>query len=452
MSIENINNVIEGNPTKTFFIEMITRDISIRDAIIDLLDNSIDGANRINAKNYKGLYVEISVNKDKFIVKDNCGGFSLETAKKYAFRFGRPDEAPETTGSVGRFGIGMKRALFKIGKVFEVESKHIEDHFQINVDVNVWRKKNKIIKLNDDISKEVEDWDFNYENITPDISNLDDNGTYIEVKNLYDEVSELFDNEEFLSDLKSDIERLLNFSLIKGIKISLNGKILSGKNIQIFNDKSNPYMVNGAKDNVNYRVIAGLGDVGIPSLSGWYIYCNDRLVLEADKSEITGWGTAGIPRWHIDFVMFRGVVFLDSNETINLPLTTTKKGIDATSDIYKTVLVFMREAMLNIIPFFKQITKLGNEANEYRQLLGETEMKISVVEMKNPTFVLTERKFVSPELDQAKIAVKKDSVRIAYDINKDYANIARTHSKTKSLKDLGELTFDYYFKMEGLNE
>ena len=30
-------NIIEGNPTKKFFIEMITRDISIEDAIIDLL-------------------------------------------------------------------------------------------------------------------------------------------------------------------------------------------------------------------------------------------------------------------------------------------------------------------------------------------------------------------------------------------------------------------------------
>ena len=40
-------NIIEGSPTKQFFIDMITRDISIEDAIIDLLDNSIDGANRL---------------------------------------------------------------------------------------------------------------------------------------------------------------------------------------------------------------------------------------------------------------------------------------------------------------------------------------------------------------------------------------------------------------------
>lgn len=451
MSTNISRNTIEGNPTKTFFIEMITRDISIRDAILDLLDNSIDGANRINPIDYSGLFVDIEIDKDKFIVKDNCGGFSLETAKKYAFRFGRPDEAPETHGSVGRFGIGMKRALFKIGKSFEVESKHTDDHFQITVDVNTWRSKKKIISTNGQES-EVEDWDFSYEDITAESSNLEENGTYIEVCNLYDEVSELFDDVSFLSDLGSDIERLLNFSLEKGISITLNGERLSGKNIQIFNDKSNPYMAQGTKDNVSYRVIAGLGEIGIPSMSGWYIYCNDRLVLEADKSEITGWGTSSIPRWHIDHVMFRGIVFLDSDETINLPLTTTKKGIDATSDVYKAVLVFMREAMLNIIPFFKQVVKLGNEANDYRQLLGETENKISVVEMKSPTLVLAPRKFIAPEIDQEKVATIRDRVRIAYDVNKDYANIARTHSKSKSLKELGETTFEYYIKMEGLNE
>lgn len=49
------NNIIEGHPTKSFFIEMITRDISIEDAIMDLIDNSIDGVIRINKDNYDGL-------------------------------------------------------------------------------------------------------------------------------------------------------------------------------------------------------------------------------------------------------------------------------------------------------------------------------------------------------------------------------------------------------------
>lgn len=449
-----MENRIEGNPTKTFFIQMITRDITINDAIIDLLDNSIDGASRLRTGgDYSGLYIDITINKDEFVVKDNCGGFPLEIAKKYAFRFGRPDDAPETVGSVGRFGIGMKRSLFKMGGNFVVESKSEADHFSINVDVNEWKQQTNVIRADDGANQIVEDWSFQYRDVSDD-ENLTENGTYIKVYSLFKEVSELFDDEVFLNGLRDDIERLLNFSLEKKIVIYLNGQELSCKDIKVFCDDegSKPYFFEGEKLGVRYRIIAGLGDVGDPSASGWYIYCNDRLVLEADQTEITGWGTPSIPKWHIDYVMFRGVVFFDSPETINLPLTTTKKGIDATSEIYKSVIPFMKEALQNVIPFLKTVTKLGNEANDYRKMLGEKESKISVVEMKTYAYSHKVRDFIEPEVDLDIIAQKKETIRIAYDVNKKIGNKAKNHSKSKSFKELGELTFDYYMRMEELDD
>jgi hypothetical protein len=447
------SNIIQGNPTKSFFIQMITRDITINDAIVDLLDNSIDGASRINPNDYAGLRIDLTLNKNEFIVKDNCGGFSIEIAQRYAFRFGRPDNAPETSGSVGRFGIGMKRALFKMGKDFTVESKSDNEHFSINVDVEQWKNKTTEITLNDGTKSTVDDWNFSYENVTNN-SNLSSNGTYIKVSNLFPEVSNLFADESFLNTLRNDIERLLNFSLEKKIEIYLNNQKLSSKDINIFNDTegSKPYFIEETKNNVKFKVIAGLGDVGNPSASGWYIYCNDRLVLEADQTEITGWGIGTIPKWHIDFVMFRGIVFFDSQDTINLPLTTTKKGIDATSETYKTVLPYMKEAMQKVIPFLRQVTRLGDKANEYRKLLGEKENKISVVNMKATTYAHTERNFVSPELDPDTIAQKKDTVRIAYDVDKKIAAKAKNHSESKSFSELGKYTFDYYLKMEELED
>lgn len=220
-----MSGIINGNPTKVFFIEMLTRDISITDAIIDLLDNSIDGASSINKNDYSNLYIHLTLNENEFIVEDNCGGFSLETAQKYAFRFGRPEDAPPTTGTVGRFGVGMKRALFKMGKVFEVESKTDDDHFQIDVDVAKW-KEQKTIEEKDGVDVKRDDWNFNYNIIDDQSKNLDNNGTYIRVTDLYDEVSNLFTDESFLNDLTDDIERILNFSLEKGITIKLNGKTL----------------------------------------------------------------------------------------------------------------------------------------------------------------------------------------------------------------------------------
>ena len=38
---------VDASPTKEFFIKMLTRDIALEDAILDLLDNCLDGIVRI---------------------------------------------------------------------------------------------------------------------------------------------------------------------------------------------------------------------------------------------------------------------------------------------------------------------------------------------------------------------------------------------------------------------
>ena len=443
-------NTIDGNPTKKFFIEMITRDISIEDAIIDLLDNSIDGANRINSNSYTGLEIKITINREIFKIEDNCGGFSLETAQKYAFRFGRPDEAPKAQNTVGRFGIGMKRSLFKIGKEFVVESQSIHDHFKIEVNVEEWSKKKRTILTEEGNIDIIDDWSFNYQIMHEE--KLSSDGTIISITNLNNEVRDLFADNSFLNELANDIQKLLNFSLLKGIKIVLNGKELLGKRIELLmSDTVLPYFCEGTKDDVSYRIIAGLGEIGEPKDSGWYIYCNNRLVVEADTSNITGWGLTPNPKWHIDFVMFRGILFLDSEETMNLPLTTTKKGIDATSDIYKAIFPIMQNAMVNVLAFLKQIPQMRDQANYYRQMLCDNLNRIAAVELKKFDFSQqAPKKFYPPELDVELISQKKNTVRIAYDANKTVADNAKNHAGASSYKELGGISFDYYIQMEDL--
>jgi len=43
------DDVVKGSPSKAFFVNMITRDISLGDAILDLLDNAVDGVKRAAA-------------------------------------------------------------------------------------------------------------------------------------------------------------------------------------------------------------------------------------------------------------------------------------------------------------------------------------------------------------------------------------------------------------------
>ena len=84
---------VHADPTKDFFVTMITRDISLRDCIFDLLDNAIDAARRkasdVEGAPFSGYQVELTYSAKQFVVKDNCGGISLSDALDYAFNFGK---------------------------------------------------------------------------------------------------------------------------------------------------------------------------------------------------------------------------------------------------------------------------------------------------------------------------------------------------------------------------
>lgn len=71
--------------------------------------------------------------------------------------------------------------------------------------------------------------------------------------------------------------------------------------------------------------------------AGITIVCNDRVVLYNDKSYLTGWGTAGVPNYHTQFIGIKGIVVFESNNPRSLPMTTTKRGIDHSSPIYIAV-------------------------------------------------------------------------------------------------------------------
>src|SRR5262245_32381433 len=121
---------IDASPTKAFFTAMLVRDIPLDRAIIDLVDNSVDGALRERPDhNWAAYVVEINFDRDHFLISDNCGGIPVSVARNYAFKFGRPTDQDCTTESIGRFGVGMKRALFKMGGAFVVRSTTRDSRF-----------------------------------------------------------------------------------------------------------------------------------------------------------------------------------------------------------------------------------------------------------------------------------------------------------------------------------
>ena len=164
---------VDASPTKEFFVEMLTRDIRMSMAILDLIDNCVDGALRIREDaSLEGLMVKIVFTESQFLIQDNCGGIPLDLAKNYAFRFGRPKNAPSVKHSVGRFGVGMKRALFKLGRHFDVRTKTQSLRYRIIANVTEWLEK--------------DEWEFPIVEMVEFSQPLskDDTGTEIVIENL----------------------------------------------------------------------------------------------------------------------------------------------------------------------------------------------------------------------------------------------------------------------------
>ena len=89
--------------------------------------------------------------------------------------------------------------------------------------------------------------------------------------------------------------------------------------------------------------------------------------------------------------------------------------------------------------------------NDYRQMLCDTFERKTAVEFKNLKFEHSQKHFESPELDLDVISQKKETVRIAFDAQKNAANAAKLHAKARSYKELGTISFDYYLQMEDVD-
>jgi hypothetical protein len=432
-----MSNTVNANPTKDFFIQMLTKDIKLERAIIDLIDNSIDGAKNLRGnENYEGLWVKINISQQSFTIKDNCGGFSLDTAKNYAFMFGRPiDSSHDVKHSVGRFGVGMKRALFKIGKQFEVESKCGEDHFQVAVNVDDW-------------SKQAGDWNFGFtliENSTDDLGNTE--GTFIKVQSLNDDVLDEFISDIFLKNLKDEIERTLSFSLDKHLKIYLNDVELNKSGLALLEyDSLKPFYKELQVKNVTVKIYAGIGKAS-PEMAGWYIYCNDRLVLEKDKTNLTGWegkriGESNIQKFHHIYAMFRGIVFFSSDDAKALPMTTTKTGIDSNSSVYKAARHEMIGAMSQVITFLKSF-----ESDEQRNSVITASQETDVIELSSKVY---QSKFIYPTID--KIGdIDEKYTSVSFKAEKTNVNRAKKFFGVSTNGQVGENAFAYFLKSESEN-
>jgi hypothetical protein len=433
------DRIINANPTKDFFISMLIKDIGTTRAIIDLVDNCVDGARRLRPNgNYKGLRIEIEATDDRFRISDNCGGIPVDLAREYAFRFGRPTEMAATPHSVGQFGVGMKRALFKLGKKFSIESTTPTSRFVIKEDVEKWKRKLK--------------WEFEFQELDQNLKRVpvSGTGTAIEIWPLHPAIAESFSLDIFKARLATELAEAHIQTTAKGLEISFNGTALQHQNLVLLESQSmkaahRELAFHEGTRKIDVRLYAGIADSD-PSAAGWYVFCNGRLVLSADQTIVTGWGETRegtVPKYHNQFARFRGYVFFDSQNAALLPWNTTKTGVDSDSPRYRATRLEMIKIMRPVIDFLNRL-----DAEKVREMTDDRPME-SAVKIAKPVRlenIASRSLFRAPK--PAVIRVSPHMGRIQYFKPEEKIRQVQKALKVSTLKDVGEKTFDYFYKRE----
>ncbi len=429
---------INAMPTKKFFVDMFTRDIPLEQAVLDLVDNCIDGAKRLKAQSKKldSYKLDIKFGKDEFSIKDNCGGFDRKTARDYAFRFGRPSNHEPGSHSIGQFGVGMKRALFKFGSHFAVRSATTKDEWAIDIDVTNW-------VTNDD-------WHFPWTNFKSNTISKNAPGTEVIVTKLRPEIAAKFGTENFNTLIVQLITSKHRQFISDGLKIVVNGKHLTAKSVLLLIKDSSlrPGVENiifkdtGEKE-VKARFIVGVGPSS-PREAGWYVIGNGRVILESDRRSETGWGAiedgsgkVSVPAFHNQFARFRGIVIFDSEDSSRIPWNTMKNDVDRDNPIWRKSLAQMIEMMRPVIDF---LNDLDADIDEHGQ--AHSPMLVVVEKAQQVALQTLEKSasFKSPNKDM--VAKSPKLVKIQYSRPTKSVEILKNALGLSSASAVGEKTFD----------
>ncbi len=433
----------DARPQKRLFVSLITRDISLADALLDLIDNSINAAlepiadNLKTADDYQRLLansrlkakvdVSLTISSTRIYVEDTAHGISLRTARDQVFRFGRDAEPTHSTDRLSVYGIGLKRALFKCGNRVEITSDHRDGGFELKEDIRRW------------CEAEQEHWHFE---ITPRAATKNNLGTRITIGDLHDDVKRRLGDGIFISQLRDRISRTYSFFIGRIVNITVNGEKVEGDSFEIGqNFASEKFQTGTVSCNITAGIPSTKREIYPDKNAGWFVFCNGRTVLYADKSQLTGWGSAGgLPIFQPKHRPFLGIVFFVSPDPEALPWTTTKGSVNEESGVWQIAKRHMIKVGRVITSFLDSRYSDDSGAAAPPDLLSVAGTGVSVLS----AAVASERAFKPPKTSAPK------TMKIQYDANvgdvKKIENYLRRPGMGGS--EVGRYTFQFFLKNE----
>jgi hypothetical protein len=441
------DNTVFADPAKGFFVSMLIKDITLRDAIGDLVDNAVDAikARANGSTDLKAYEIEIKLGKSYFSITDNGFGMEAKVARETAFNFGKSDKHQLIDKSIGQFGIGMKRAFFKLGSNIKVKSVAATSQFELTIDVPDWLKKPK-------------EWKFEFDKGTlkEKVKNSPSKtGFTVHITELSDDSKLSFGNDTFITTLQKEIELEHMININKGLKIKIGDYTLKPNLITLVHDDNiRPTYWEKIEKNQTVKVLAGISTKDAED-GGWYIFCNDRLILGKNKTEETVWTGSkgdGVPLWHAQYFRFRGYVFFEAEDSSRLPWNTTKTGMDLDSPYYKEVrakMITMTRQVMDLLDKLKEEKEKDNpEENQTLNKAIEKSLKATtpVIKILENTKPLV-NKFIYPVI-LFNPQKKTNSVKITYQVSIEKFEAVKENLGVTSPKEVGVETFNYYHDNE----
>jgi hypothetical protein len=375
--------------------------------------------------------IDLSLSPDGFTLQDRCGGIGVARAKEYAFRFGNVDS--DYTGSLGVYGIGMKRALFKLGRRFHIDSRTAVDGFTMDVDVDKW-------KADDD------NWTFAMNEVEPAASAMDA-GTLIRIDLLTPEALLRLKDNTLLKRLSDSIAVTYALFLQRYLSVTLNGVRIEPQPLPIGRSESlKPASIELEVDGVRVDLVAGLAarEEGEWPLdrAGWYVLCNGRVVVAADRTELTGWGIHG-PKFVSKYRGFIGIAIFFARDTAKLPWTTTKRGLNLESEAYQRARSEMTALARPVLTFLNNMYP-GEPASalEERRMADQLDQAdvATVIAGPKANFQVTPRR-----------RTKRSTVSVQFRADKSEVDrVRRRLGKPGSWAagNAGRYAFEYFLRME----
>jgi hypothetical protein len=435
-------------PKKEFFRQMFTRDISLEDCILDLVDNSIDSLIRTQNIDISASVealgpaqfppreslpdVKITLSTEQVVITDACGGISRADAEDHVFSFGSVPGQSNTT--LGVYGIGMKRAMFKIGNTFSIESRQAPNGFRVFLeDVEAWSKKDDTL----------EQWRIPIESLADAANGRP--GVTITITNLHEEVKTRLQDGGIEGNLRQAVSQTYCMFLDRFVAVSLNDKPVPPNLIPIAESEDIPPSIDKFESHgVRVTIIAGLAPKRSWSYekAGWYVLCNGRVVVSADKSDLTTWGPPR-PIFQNKFNGFVGIAFFQSKDPLLLPWTTAKRGLNRESAVYQLARNKMAGVAGPFLQFLSGMYPSDLQERPQQRVLSE---KLKPADL---TSLIVRDPVTFAGLKPAK-QPKKRTVRIAYDADVHLVERVKKHLRRPSMSnpDVGRHTFDHYIRRE----